>query len=120
MASTLVTSLFSFEVGWESNKESFVEEGRPDAEAATAASRLDMAPGLIGGLCLFSVAATAADMATSGLSGFEVEDDDVGSRKETLISCSLPTHCTMAELFFDGSNMLRSSEVSSRECVSVQ
>ena len=112
MASTLLVSIPSFNVDWECNKESLVDEGRPDADAATAASRLDMAPGLIGGLCLSSAFADA--MATSGLSVLGVADDVTGSRNETLISCSLPTLCTMAELFLF-SNMLRSSEVNSSE-----
>ena len=66
IASTVLASITSFNDDCEFDKESFVDEGRPDAEAATAANKLDMAPGLIGGLCLFSALADA--MATSGLS----------------------------------------------------
>ena len=113
MASTLLVSIPSFNVDWECNKESLVDEGRPDADAATAASRLDMAPGLIGGLCLFSASSDA--MATSVLSVLGLDDDVTGSRNETLISCSLPTLCTMAELFLDGSSMLSSSGLNSSE-----
>ena len=89
MASTLLVSIPSFNVDWECNKESLVDEGRPDAEAATAASRLDMAPGLMGGVCLFSVSADS--MASSRLSVLGFDGDVTGSRNETLISCSLPT-----------------------------
>ena len=98
--------------------------GRLAAAAAAADSKWFMAPGEIRGgepplLPAFPLAAAAAAAATAakaaaedeegGGAGVSPPEEVKGSRKETMVSFSLPTFCTMADPFLDLSSPFSSS-----------